>query len=109
MSRADFLNWYRRRQNQFEQNQVDRKANAIVARNLLDIFTENPEAFNVLRYMNIRGPVHYNTAQENFGMYLYGWYMRTPQRWQPYVHEIMNRFGFGGMVEVSLPDRGALE
>ena len=84
-----FRLWYQQNRQQLEANPYLRKNNKIVALHLLDIFENNPEAWNAVRYLN-RGPLVYN---QSFADYLKWWYLRTPTRWQWVVSEIAKRFG----------------
>lgn len=88
-----FLEWFRSKHQQMRNNAYLRDYNDIVAHNLIDIFEENPEAWNVVRYTNGRGPNSWDPNQD-FKTYLRGWYERTPARWQKYVVEIARRFGY---------------
>ena len=85
----NFKQWYQQNRQQLESNFYLRDKNNIVALHLLNIFEDNPEAWNAIRYLN-RGPLYKN---QNFATYLEEWYRRTPTRWQPVVTEIRTRFG----------------
>ncbi len=61
----------------------------MVARNLIDIFETNPEAWNAVRFLNMFIPWD---RHQDFYTYLHGWYSRTPNRWQTYVAEIAGRY-----------------
>lgn len=89
----EFLGWFRSVHHQMRNNAYLRDYNDIVAHNLIDIFEKNPEAWNVVRYTNGRGPNSWDPDQD-FKTYLRGWYERTPARWQKYVVEIARRFGY---------------
>ncbi|MDE3259565.1 MAG: hypothetical protein OYM47_17185 [Gemmatimonadota bacterium] len=88
-----FISWWQVRQNRLYENAYLRELNDHVARNLLDIFEKDPEAWNTVRYIQHNGPVSWDPNQ-NFGTYLQGWVYRTPARWQKYAHEVTRRFGY---------------
>ena len=82
--------WYSINRLSLESDPYQRGKNRVVAFTLLDIFEENPQVWNTLRYLKT-GP--YNES-EDFEDYLHGWYSRTPKQWQPLVSKIMKRLGF---------------
>ena len=81
-----------------------------IALNLMKVFEDSPEAFNVFRYMNMRGPIIWDETQEDFETYLRGWYQRTPQRWQKHVLNVAWMLGYdrNTIIDVSAlsDDRG---
>lgn len=93
MEASQFKLWFINRHTSLKENPYNRGYNAIIAHNLIDIFETNPEAWNAVRFLNIQGPVSWDQNQD-FGTYLHGWYLRTPNRWQKYVAEIAGRFGY---------------
>ena len=98
-NRDQFREWYRQNRQQLESDAYLRDKNDIVAWNLLDIFENNPEAWNAIRYMN-RGSIYKN---EDFQSYLSDWYLRTPPLWQFVVAEIMDRFGISLLRKPAVP------
>ena len=79
----------------------------MIAHNLIDVFETNPEAWNAVRFLNIQGPVSWSQNQD-FETYLYGWYLRTPARWQKYVVEIASRFGYSPASKPALAGTGGI-
>ena len=73
----------------------------LMAWNLLDIFENNSEAWNAVRYIN-RSPKPYDITLEQ---YLSNWYLCTPRRWQFVVEEIIHRFGVSRLTKPTLTQK----
>ena len=98
LSTQEFFNWFQENRATIEASEWgDERAYrlyTVIARNLVDIFVENPEAWNILNYMSPFGPIHpfFNQSLED---YFLGWRLRTPKPWQKYVTQIAWRMGIG--------------
>ena len=92
VSEKAFKKWFQNNRLALERDHLVRSRNMLIAHNLIDIFQGKPEIWNVIRYLNIRGPVTWGMEQD-FEIYLHGWWLRTPTRWQKHVVQIAGRFG----------------
>ena len=87
-----FTEWFKFQHANLEANPTDYSSLSHIARNLVDIFHNNPEAWNILRYMAPYGPHHFE-ADQDFLFYMAGWWYRTPPQWRKYVAEVGHKFG----------------
>lgn len=99
VSDKDFKAWFQDNRSALEENHLLRDKSMFIAHNLIEVFQDQhePEVWNTLRYLNIRGPLTWE-MEHSFETYFHGWWLRTPRRWQKYVERVAHKFGIDPMV-----------
>ncbi len=92
MGPEQFKRWFKVQHVGLKKDPYYQRSHHMIAHNLIDIFEDNPEAWNTVRYLNVHGPISSGHDQD-LQTYLRGWYLRTPSIWQKYVVEVAGRFG----------------
>jgi hypothetical protein len=89
-AKSAFADWYRGNSEVLDQNPYLRERNELVARMLLPLFEEHPEAWSTIAYLNLQE----SDATGSFQQYLANWHRNTPERLRPFVVKIIELFGF---------------
>lgn len=89
-TQSAFAEWYRGNAEALDQNPYLRERNELVARMLLPLFEEYPEAWSTIAYLNLQE----SDATGSFQQYLANWYRSTPEHQRPLVTKVIELFGF---------------
>lgn len=91
---ADLASWYEQNKATLEANPVakERELNEKIASHLLKIFTEQPEMWAAINYINLGD----DSKDKTMTKYLNDWYNNTPENLRAPIKEIQQQLGIQG-------------